>query len=103
MYFVVYTKPENRWNISGIGITLIMKDHQAGLKRLGGSMTFSLFDLDRFKEYNDRYGHEAGDEVLYRCIHTISELFKRETDLPFRVGGKEFTIVTENVKKMSIA
>jgi diguanylate cyclase (GGDEF)-like protein len=48
-----------------------------------------LFDLDRFKEINDRYGHSAGDEVLIAFCHVATgEL--RPTDLFARLGGEEF-------------
>jgi diguanylate cyclase (GGDEF)-like protein len=51
-----------------------------------------LFDLDRFKEINDRHGHAAGDEVLRRfAVLMRAEL--RATDFAARVGGEEFLAV----------
>lgn len=51
-----------------------------------------LFDLDRFKSINDRYGHLVGDRVLRKFAHiAVSEL--RSTDLLGRIGGEEFAAI----------
>jgi diguanylate cyclase (GGDEF)-like protein len=49
-------------------------------------------DLDHFKQVNDRYGHELGDEVLARFGELLREL-ARESDVPIRLGGEEFCVV----------
>ncbi|MDD2369134.1 MAG: EAL domain-containing protein, partial [Sulfuricurvum sp.] len=55
-----------------------------------------MFDLDRFKDINDSYGHNAGDEVLQQvAIRFGSRL--REGDLISRLGGDEFAVVIENL------
>ena len=51
-----------------------------------------LLDIDRFKEINDRHGHQAGDAVL-REMGRILKSAVRQTDLPFRIGGDEFLVV----------
>lgn len=51
------------------------------------------FDLDRFKEINDRYGHAAGDEVLM-IIAEATQRQLRPYDLIARVGGEEFCVVS---------
>jgi diguanylate cyclase (GGDEF)-like protein len=52
-------------------------------------------DLDNFKQVNDRYGHELGDQVLARFGELLREL-ARENDTPIRLGGEEFCIVMPN-------
>lgn len=57
-----------------------------------------LFDVDHFKQINDRYGHQAGDEVLSQ----ISDLIRtrlRESDIFARYGGEEFTIYLPHTGK----
>ncbi len=61
-------------------------------KRNGMPIAVIMLDLDWFKNYNDNYGHAAGD----RALQEIAGLLKhevRETDLPVRFGGEEFLIV----------
>ena len=57
--------------------------------------TFSLilFDVDRFKNINDSYGHDAGDSTLIHLSKKLHEVMRRE-DLIFRLGGDEFAIVS---------
>jgi diguanylate cyclase (GGDEF)-like protein/PAS domain S-box-containing protein len=54
--------------------------------------TLLLLDLDNFKAFNDAYGHVEGDHVLRRLGHVVKRCL-RETDLAYRYGGEEFTIV----------
>ncbi|MEO6076048.1 MAG: tetratricopeptide repeat-containing diguanylate cyclase [Dokdonella sp.] len=56
------------------------------------SVGLLLLDLDNFKATNDRYGHEAGDEVLKRVVGRIREVIA-EDDEVYRWGGEEFLIV----------
>jgi len=53
---------------------------------------FAMFilDLDYFKNYNDEYGHHAGDEVLQSVADVLKKVMKREKDSTFRLGGEEF-------------
>lgn len=53
-----------------------------------------MFDIDKFKVYNDTFGHPAGDEVIARVAKTISSFFRRSTDLFARYGGEEFVGVS---------
>jgi diguanylate cyclase (GGDEF)-like protein len=60
--------------------------------RTGESLTLILIDLDRFKEVNDTYGHQAGDDLLARVGRTLTEQ-SRGHDAVGRVGGDEFAMV----------
>jgi diguanylate cyclase (GGDEF)-like protein len=61
-------------------------------RRFNGDIALAMIDIDRFKLYNDRYGHVAGDRVLAR----IAEIIRQEcrmTDIPSRFGGDEFAVL----------
>jgi diguanylate cyclase (GGDEF)-like protein len=51
-----------------------------------------MIDVDRFKEYNDRFGHVAGDEVLREIVQLLLRS-ARTTDVIARFGGEEFAVV----------
>ncbi|HEX2044092.1 MAG TPA: diguanylate cyclase [Gaiellaceae bacterium] len=61
-------------------------------ERFGGGLALVLVDLDDFKQVNDRYGHQAGDDVL-RTFADILRATVREIDLPARYGGEEFAVL----------
>jgi diguanylate cyclase (GGDEF)-like protein len=50
-----------------------------------------LFDIDRLKSINDRFGHQAGDYVITQ-VGAICQQYKRKSDLAARIGGEEFLI-----------
>ncbi len=52
-----------------------------------------MFDIDKFKMYNDMFGHPAGDQVIAGVAKTASAFFQRSTDLFARYGGEEFVAV----------
>lgn len=69
---------------------------EAGLTRRHGTPhALVLMDVDRFKTFNDRYGHEAGDAILKCVTQTVSRCL-RSTDLLARLGGDEFGILLSN-------
>jgi diguanylate cyclase (GGDEF)-like protein len=61
-------------------------------ERFGDPLALVLADLDDFKQINDRYGHQAGDEVLRRFADVLRENV-RDFDLPVRYGGEEFAVL----------
>ena len=62
----------------------------------GGSITVMMIDLDRFKVYNDSFGHAAGDVALKAAARTISTTMRRE-DVVTRYGGEEFVAILPGV------
>jgi len=61
-------------------------------RRFGDSLSLIMLDVDRFKQYNDTYGHQEGDTVL-RSVGCILTDQARDTDFVARYGGEEFVIV----------
>jgi diguanylate cyclase (GGDEF)-like protein len=61
-------------------------------ERFGGSLALILADLDNFKQVNDRFGHQAGDEVLRSFADILRETV-RDIDVAARYGGEEFAIL----------
>ena len=61
--------------------------------RFGMTFSVCMFDIDKFKIYNDTFGHPAGDQVIAAVAKTVSSHFQRSTDLFARYGGEEFVAV----------
>jgi two-component system cell cycle response regulator len=58
------------------------------------SLSVLMIDLDYFKRFNDRYGHQAGDDSLIAVGGIIADAFKRPSDCVGRYGGEEFAVVS---------
>jgi diguanylate cyclase (GGDEF)-like protein/PAS domain S-box-containing protein len=52
-----------------------------------------MIDIDAYKNYNDHFGHQSGDECLRRVAQTIASAARRPTDVVARYGGEEFALV----------
>jgi diguanylate cyclase (GGDEF)-like protein len=68
----------------------------ARARRYGGVVAVLAFDIDRFKEINDNFGHPAGDAVLRELAARIRGVV-RATDTPARIGGDEFALVAPDL------
>jgi diguanylate cyclase (GGDEF)-like protein len=60
--------------------------------RYGGELTLVMLDLDHFKQFNDRHGHETGNRLLRRVGATLRTAV-RDADLAARYGGEEFAVL----------
>jgi two-component system cell cycle response regulator len=82
--------------LTGLGNRLQLREDlyrlQRWLDRYGRGFGVALCDVDRFKLYNDRYGHVAGDEVLQAISRAVAETV-RSGDMAYRYGGEEILVI----------
>src|SRR4051812_42355804 len=76
----------------------VLKREFAVTKRYKNTLSCLLVDLDHFKRINDRFGHDAGDQVLKEVARRITGSL-REVDLAARYGGEEFVILLPHTSK----
>ena len=67
-------------------------------KRVGYHSSIIVMDVDKFKNFNDTYGHLAGDQVLEYIALAIKQSVRAE-DIPSRFGGEEFTVLLPNMER----
>ena len=73
-------------------MAILRRGLDAGIPASTRGFTVFLFDIDRFKDVNDTYGHDVGDQVL-RAVGEALESTLREVDLAVRWGGDEFVVL----------
>lgn len=71
--------------------TFVQLIRQAARERK--NIALMILDVDHFKNYNDRYGHPAGDDCLRRIGHALADGMRRPQDFCARIGGEEFAAV----------
>ncbi|MBV4456775.1 diguanylate cyclase [Pseudomonas sp. COR58] len=62
-------------------------------QRSGKPLSVLMIDADRFKAFNDRHGHQAGDRALQELARVVSANVRRPADLVARYGGEEFSVI----------
>lgn len=62
-------------------------------RRQGTQLSLIMVDVDYFKNYNDEYGHPAGDKVLIAVVQALKSKLLRSTDKLARYGGEEFIVI----------
>lgn len=76
----------------------VLRREVAVTRRYKNPLALLMIDLDHFKVINDRFGHDAGDEVL-RAIAVALSTGLREVDLAARYGGEEFAVIMPHTSK----
>lgn len=66
------------------------------MKRIKQPLSLILIDVDFFKNYNDFYGHQMGDDCLIKVAHSIENIVNQNLGLFARYGGEEFGIILPN-------
>lgn len=60
-------------------------------------LSLVMIDIDHFKQYNDQFGHAAGDTVLEKVAQTLTKTLDHERELVARYGGEEFVVILPEV------
>lgn len=71
----------------------VLDDEWLRAQRAGSVFSLLFVDIDRFKAYNDQYGHQAGDDALAAVARCIGDSIRRPSDTASRYGGEEFVVV----------
>ncbi len=64
-------------------------------------LSLVLCDLDRFRQYNERYGHHAGDKCLLRIAEVVAGFSRRASDMVVRFGGEEFAVLLPETSELA--
>jgi two-component system cell cycle response regulator len=70
-------------------------------QRHSGRLALIMFDIDHFKQINDKYGHMAGDEVLREVSSQVTRMIRAE-DVFARFGGEEFVLLVRGIEHQNV-
>jgi diguanylate cyclase (GGDEF)-like protein len=88
--------------LTGLGnrrlVNQALREEVNRARRVGASLAVVLLDVDFFKNYNDSYGHPAGDEVLRRLGDLMQKATARAGEVVARYGGEEFIVILPNAE-----
>ncbi len=65
-------------------------------------LSLIMIDIDFFKEFNDNYGHQAGDDCLRQVAGLLNACTKRSSDVVARYGGDEFAVILPHMKQEEV-
>jgi diguanylate cyclase (GGDEF)-like protein/PAS domain S-box-containing protein len=88
--------------VNRAGFELRVGEAMERCRTTGALMALMYLDIDRFKQINDRYGHNAGDAVLREFAGRLSRTL-RSGDTVARLGGDEFTVIMEGLPTPDVA
>lgn len=78
--------------------TILNSEWQRG-RREHTTLALVICDIDHFKEFNDHFGHQCGDEALKAVARTLEACLQRPADLAARYGGEEFALILPNTDR----
>jgi diguanylate cyclase (GGDEF)-like protein len=78
-----------------------LNEEVARTRRTGHTSSIIVMDVDKFKNFNDAYGHLAGDRVLEEIALVIKQNVRTD-DIPSRFGGEEFTVLLPHTDNMTV-
>ena len=73
-----------------------LKEETARYRRYRTPLSLLMLDVDDFKQFNDQYGHQAGDEALIVIAEVLRETLRTDVDVVCRYGGEEFAVLLPN-------
>lgn len=100
------TQLANVDELTGLGnrrvVNTVLKEEINRARRAGSELSVILLDVDYFKNYNDTYGHPAGDEVLQKLADIMLRASTRAGEVVARYGGEEFLIILPGASAKSV-
>lgn len=73
---------------------MLLQQEWQRAQRLGQPLALGMLDVDHFKDYNDHYGHLAGDTCLHEVAQALAANLNRSSDVVARFGGEEFVFIS---------